>query len=267
MQSLLSTSILVGCVLLQDGGVPKTPQPPQAKSAAPAKRSPEQIVEKVQKFCDEVNAKLHAEERELSDAEVNALVALSTKAADELHGQAEEFDVLVLALNLLMLSDSAPAADGWTSTFMRICTNLVDDERMEALVASLQTPDACLSSAVKLMSELAKTTKDPLLPIAIEFWPLHRLTLKDEGGEALTDDEIKMFKAKVPDFVSQHGDLSVPGVGSTYKQVLDDSLFVLDHQRVGGMADEIEGIDVDRTRFKLSDYRGKVVLLEFWDFG
>ncbi|MCR9245427.1 MAG: redoxin domain-containing protein [bacterium] len=30
------------------------------------------------------------------------------------------------------------------------------------------------------------------------------------------------------------------------------------------MAPEIEGVDFDGTRFRLSDYRGKVVMLDFW---
>jgi peroxiredoxin len=29
-------------------------------------------------------------------------------------------------------------------------------------------------------------------------------------------------------------------------------------------AQEIEGVDADGAHFKLSDYRGKVVLLDFW---
>ncbi len=33
---------------------------------------------------------------------------------------------------------------------------------------------------------------------------------------------------------------------------------------VGKTAPEIEGEDLDGKRFKLSDYRGKVVLLDFW---
>jgi len=33
---------------------------------------------------------------------------------------------------------------------------------------------------------------------------------------------------------------------------------------VGQVAPEIEGQDQDSNRFKLSDYRGKVVLLDFW---
>lgn len=35
---------------------------------------------------------------------------------------------------------------------------------------------------------------------------------------------------------------------------------------VGSPAPEIEGVDVDGVAFKLSDYRGKVVLLDFWGF-
>lgn len=35
---------------------------------------------------------------------------------------------------------------------------------------------------------------------------------------------------------------------------------------VGSVAPEIEGIDIDGVKFKLSDYRGKVVLLDFWGF-
>lgn len=35
---------------------------------------------------------------------------------------------------------------------------------------------------------------------------------------------------------------------------------------VGKMAPVIEGIDQEGQRFKLSDYRGKVVLLDFWSF-
>jgi len=33
---------------------------------------------------------------------------------------------------------------------------------------------------------------------------------------------------------------------------------------VGKVAPEISGVDVDGRKFKLSDYRGKVVVLDFW---
>lgn len=37
-----------------------------------------------------------------------------------------------------------------------------------------------------------------------------------------------------------------------------------DGPRVGSAAPEIEGVDADNQTFRLSDYRGKVVLLTFW---
>lgn len=36
--------------------------------------------------------------------------------------------------------------------------------------------------------------------------------------------------------------------------------------KVGEQAPEISGEDVDGKAFKLSDYRGKVVVLDFWGF-
>lgn len=42
------------------------------------------------------------------------------------------------------------------------------------------------------------------------------------------------------------------------------SLFELQNLAPGKMAPEIEAEDIDGTTFKLSDYRGKVVMLDFW---
>jgi len=41
-------------------------------------------------------------------------------------------------------------------------------------------------------------------------------------------------------------------------------LFSLQHLMVGKPAPEIVGEDLSGVEFKLSDYRGKVVLLDFW---
>ncbi len=38
----------------------------------------------------------------------------------------------------------------------------------------------------------------------------------------------------------------------------------LQNLTIGKVAPEIEGVDVDGKKFKLSDYRGKVVVLDFW---
>ena len=56
-----------------------------------------------------------------------------------------------------------------------------------------------------------------------------------------------------------------PRRGSLGK-IADAQLFELRHLQVGKVAPDIVGNDVDGVAFKLSDYRGKVVVLDFWGF-
>ena len=58
----------------------------------------------------------------------------------------------------------------------------------------------------------------------------------------------------------QCGPRCAGGVGDNAKM----ELFAIRHLAVGKEAADIEGPDQDGKRFKLSDYRGKVVLLYFW---
>jgi AhpC/TSA family len=50
----------------------------------------------------------------------------------------------------------------------------------------------------------------------------------------------------------------------TVGEAADAELFEIRHLLPGKPVPEIEGEDIDGKKFKLSDYRGKVVLLDFW---
>jgi hypothetical protein len=62
--------------------------------------------------------------------------------------------------------------------------------------------------------------------------------------------------------VDEYGDVKFRSgtVGETAKS----ELYAIRNLSVGRVAPDIEGKDQDGTEFKLSDYRGKVVLLYFW---
>jgi len=62
---------------------------------------------------------------------------------------------------------------------------------------------------------------------------------------------------------AKYGDVKIPD-GGTVGAKAKAELFELRHLGVGKEAPDIEGEDQDGKRFKLSDYRGKVVLLDFW---
>ena len=51
---------------------------------------------------------------------------------------------------------------------------------------------------------------------------------------------------------------------STMGAFAERALFRIQHLSVGRVAPEIAGEDIDGRQFKLSDYRGKVVMLSFW---
>jgi hypothetical protein len=62
---------------------------------------------------------------------------------------------------------------------------------------------------------------------------------------------------------NQYGDIQYRASGPIGKMA-ERELYELHHLAVGQPAPEVEGQDQDGQKFKLSDYRGKVVLLDFW---
>src|SRR5262249_5966652 len=63
--------------------------------------------------------------------------------------------------------------------------------------------------------------------------------------------------------IEKYPDVKLPYSGTVGEQAKRE-LYEIRHLSVGKQAQEIEGEDQDGKRFKLSDYRGKVVLLYFW---
>jgi len=61
----------------------------------------------------------------------------------------------------------------------------------------------------------------------------------------------------------KYADVQMPREGSVGKKaegVLND----MRHLSLGKAAPEVKGVDEDGKQFALSDYKGKVVLLDFW---
>jgi hypothetical protein len=72
------------------------------------------------------------------------------------------------------------------------------------------------------------------------------------------DKPAKATETYFEDVLKKYGD------NAKLRKVAEDELFPIRHLSVGKPAPEIEGEDIDGKPFKLSEYRGKVVLLDFW---
>lgn len=77
------------------------------------------------------------------------------------------------------------------------------------------------------------------------------------------DDVQKQAEALFERVAKEFGDVK-GGRGGTLGESAAHELFEIRNLSVGKVAPDIEGEDIDGKPFKLSDYRGKVVLLDFW---
>ena len=81
--------------------------------------------------------------------------------------------------------------------------------------------------------------------------------LKDRGDSFASEQE-KMYESLVKEF----SDVSFGN--KKIGELAEGELFVSKYLSLGKIAPDIEGVDLDGKEFKLSDYRGKVVMLDFW---
>jgi hypothetical protein len=124
--------------------------------------------------------------------------------------------------------------------------------------------EACLALAHFLCNrlqrlELVKT--DPKLAKEFEelFGKAYLEELRWQNPPPATAEAEAHFERAA----QKYGDIVLPGGRSVAEQARKE-LFEIRHLVVGKEAPDIEGADQEGKRFKLSDYRGKVVLLDFW---
>jgi len=81
---------------------------------------------------------------------------------------------------------------------------------------------------------------------------------RQDRSEVVTEADAFYVRAR-----DKYGDVKLP-YGGLVVETAKTELFEIRQLAVGKEAEDIEGVDQDGRQFKLSDYRGKVVLLYFW---
>ena len=148
-------------------------------------------------------------------------------------------------------------------TFLRAVLERNPHRKVQAL--------ACLSLAQFLTDRMYRldVLRDQDKPDLAQRY--HRVFGKDFIKELQRQDRAAVAKEAEALFAraaEKYGDVKIPvtyfGSGGTVGEKAKAELFRIRRLAVGKQAPEIKGEDQDGKRFKLSDYHGKVVLLDFW---
>lgn len=87
-------------------------------------------------------------------------------------------------------------------------------------------------------------------------------------GRQLTEKNVAEVKPMMKRITDEFGDVRMVYASGrdrgTLAELIDNELFAFENLRIGKVAPEITGEDLDGVNFKLSDYRGKVVVIDFW---
>lgn len=110
---------------------------------------------------------------------------------------------------------------------------------------------------------LAKKSKSPQIKAACAMVPLADLVAR-QSRESLTEKETKKLVDGLKAIQKDFATVIDPRRKKSWGDVCTDLLFQIEHLSIGALAPEIEAADTSGVSFKLSDYRGKVVLLDFW---
>jgi hypothetical protein len=117
-------------------------------------------------------------------------------------------------------------------------------------------------AAAKLLRSMLEKTTDPARKGQLSLMLGQGLRGAYENAYREGDkDKAAKIAAEAEDLLGRAKE-----AGGNFARQADDALFLLQKLSVGKVAPDIDGEDMEGKKFKLSDYRGKVVVIDYWAF-
>jgi hypothetical protein len=168
--------------------------------------------------------------------------------ADEAKGTETAPKALISVMNVAMevLANylTSPAID----MLPFVAQQIVAPEQYEALLTKLQesSPHKNVKGAAAFMQ-----------------WQMAQQKISMAGGDPNADAAILEMAKKL---AKDYADVKAPFGDQTFGQMAEAFVFVAENLTIGKVAPDQEAIDENGVKFKVSDYRGKVVVLDFWGY-
>lgn len=267
------------------------------ESAAQPESKPEksEVIAKFEKLQDELKNAQEGMEALFSTARGEELQKLADRYFQLRHDYAEKYFDLVkenpettesigILIEVVNVGESSPVAE-------RAADLLIEHHLGHASVRSIvpRLGASPYPAAEKLLRRLLETTEDKerkgkvyfalaehykarvQLITSLQRMPADKqAVIKNRIGKELFDRMLQTKPAQLEELADPlyqrvvEDYAEVEHFGQTLGKRAETALFEMRHLSLGKRAPEIEGEDLDGKPLKLSDYRGKVILLDFW---
>lgn len=175
--------------------------------------------------------------------------------ADESPGGEECFQALSLVLDIAGARTSGEIERAASKVYERLIASYVNEvERIGRVVAE--------SKDEAFVQRVMEVTSDPSVRATVLYREVEATI--DAGYAAAIPDEAAAGALAAARRIRDECEGAKNWQGQPFAEVVAGDLFQLERLRIGMVAPDIEGTDLDGVPFKLSDYRGKVLVLDFW---
>ena len=246
--SLLAGVLLLGTVAAQEPAKPDT----QAPSAAQRMQELQDLQQKaVKEWRDSMQKAREAKDGQPVKAmrmrpDFGAVADKALSYAKDYAGKDEAIDFLMMVVNLDQ-QKARPAIE-------TLLKDHIDSPKLSAMGPMIPYLDRIVSA------DFAKEARQKLLKSKsadVRGWAMfamHQATIKsgDLNGEAYKDARSKLMAVAK--------EVKDRGLADQITGAIDER----EKFGIGCTAPDIEGVDLDGVAFKLSDYKGKVIFLDFW---
>ncbi len=273
MRKTLISLMALGIVLAAAIGLPAQEQDKSAAAEAKLASIMDELQASFQKWRKEQMKKMQEHQKAVKKAEAEGKEAppapmMSMKpptgmfkdAVDKLAGAAAEYkgadEAIGFHATILELAALAEAKDAAMAAAEALTTDHIKSTKLDRRTIMTLVYSGRLIGQDKADAFLAKiATNSPHASVRAEagLAPL-RPILEDA---AIDSTKYKEAKAQALKVANASGDADLI---TEIKNLINGR----ESMGVGAIAPDISGVDLDGTAFKLSDYKGKIILLDFW---
>lgn len=263
------TPTLLGVLLLTSTLVAQVPEPPPppAQDPKPEATAEQRMMDLQQEYQAIVQKWREEQQRRAREAEeappgeavpaismrppLDPIPAKALKIAKDYAGTDDAVQFLVFSLQLGMQFDKDTA----NAALKALAESHAEHEAVVEMVQHLGEISSALGEEPVAEASAILVKQNPKLAGWIAVATLGPI-IDDADLDSAEYKEARAQLAKLAE-ASAETDPALQGA-------IDSRINLRERLGVGGQAPDIVGVDLDGTDFKLSDYRGKVVFLDFW---